>query len=428
MRTCLNQYRIFLFAILIAGVFSFAQETKAAAEEPVADEVASEEVAAENPVAEEPVALDFVAAETEDVVKELPKQFLLAEDLQKICKKKFCAVEVFIRNDVYEQMSKSKSPLSVETMEKYDASHPVTTEKESRMQAVEDEFVQMCKGKEFCIVNATIHMPSFTIACAVNSAKSSKLVVPKVLYYQGVNYSTDSEVLPFELKKAESPPKETSTPVAKPLPLKKKKSSHGFAFSIGVLPEETYGEINTNRTDALEFFPRYIYKRRLLDNITLAVGAGVAFRINELDLEDSREIYVENYNSNYYYNYVTLNREGYISYSNMALDFPVDIRFGSLFFGSLAFELRKPFCEWYDYEVQFNAPGHYAEYENDDDFNFFEIEDAEIGFWLGLGVATESFGVGLQFMLLGDATSGSHEYLDMSSGTIPVRLSLEFAF
>ena len=393
------------------------------------------------------------------------------EDLGKICSKRFCAVEIFFRNGTYSQMTKSRSLLSNKELLDYDSSHkaPGTDvegdslepgvesaaplDRDAQKKQVADKLAKMCAGKEFCTLEATLHGPSFTFASLRNVTTDIRPRNQEIPRYAEIHYSSDTEVKPFAVQAIAMPRKSTrqvpqevapqdvspassdvSSPVAKKPArrFKNKKFSHAIAFSLGFLAEDEYGYIGgLDVTQALELFPRYTFKWVWHDYVTFAPGIGIAFRNNTLNIDDEMTVSGNTYDYYYGYSYTTVSEDGSISYQNITLDIPIEFRFGSMFFGSVTLDLRKPIAEWYDYEVDFYRNYSYSsfDYDNGDGFDFFAADDAEIGLWLGVGVQHNGFGFEFQALLANDGSSnGTHQYEYLFDGYFSFRLLAEYTF
>jgi len=451
-------------SLFFAATLAFAQE----ATEPAADttatsnapEMAGEsESAAEHDSAAEP---DFVA-----VPALAPEDARLFEDLGKICSKRFCAVEIFMRNGTYAQMTKSRSSLSNEFLIDYDANHSEGSEfvdKDAQKQAIVEQMKQMCSGKEFCTLEATFHGPSFTLASLTNvtaNIRPKNQVVPR---YNDIHYSNDTEVEPFDVEpvvileptpapvaptpattatRTESGKSQADQSVQEPAPQKprvirkKKKISHAIAFSLGFLGEEYYGEIGTDPAHALELFLKYNFKWAAFKYATLTAGAGIAFRTNTLDFDE--DWYVSYYSDYYYYDYyyydgdAKITEKGSINYQNLTLDIPISIRFGSMFYGSLTLDLRKPFCEWYEYHLDFyrNYSSYSFDYDENNGFDFFDSGDTETGLWIGTGFTYNSLGIELQVLVVNFASEDrNHIYRPIFYGgfSYSTRITVEYTF
>ncbi|MBR4916955.1 MAG: hypothetical protein IKZ45_07760 [Fibrobacter sp.] len=450
-------------SLFFAVTLAFAQEETEPAVDTTATSNAPEmagesESAAEHDSAAEP---DFVA-----VPALAPEDARLFEDLGKICSKRFCAVEIFMRNGTYAQMAKSKSSLSNEYLIDYDASHSEGSEfvdKDAQKQAIAEQMKQMCSGKEFCTLEATFHGPSFTLASLTNvtaNIRPKNQVVPR---YNDIHYSNDTEVEPFDVEpvvileptpapvaptpattatRTESGKSQADQSVQEPAPQrrvirKKKEFSHAIAFSLGFLGEEYYGEIGTDPANALELFLRYNFKWAKYKYATFTAGAGIAFRTNTLDFDEDWR--VSNFNYDYYgydgyeYKSAYITEEGSINYQNLTLDIPISIRFGSMFYGSLTLDLRKPFCEWYEYHLDFyrNYSSYSFDYDESNGFDFFDSGDTETGLWIGTGFTYNSLGIELQVLVVNFASEDrNHIYRPIFYGgfSYSTRITVEYTF
>lgn len=437
-------------SLFFAATLAFAQE----ATEPAADTTAtndSPEATGESEYAPAPTL-------SEDALQ-------LFKDLGKNCSKRFCAVEIFMRNGTYAQMTKSRSSLSNEFLIDYDANHSEGSEfvdKDAQKQAIAEQMKQMCNSKEFCTLEATFHGPSFTLASLTNvtaNIRPKNQVVPR---YNDIHYSNDTEVEPFDVEpvvileptpapvaptpattatRTESGKSRADQSVQEPAPQrrvirKKKEFSHAIAFSLGFLGEEYYGEIGTDPAHALELFLKYNFKWAAFKYATLTAGAGIAFRTNTLDFDE--DWYVSYYSDYYYYDYyyydgdAKITEKGSINYQNLTLDIPISIRFGSMFYGSLTLDLRKPFCEWYEYHLDFyrNYSSYSFDYDESNGFDFFDSDDVEVGFWIGTGFTYNSFGIELQILLANGADSDNHMYRPIFYGgfSYSTRITVEYTF
>ena len=451
-------------SLFFAATLAFAQEETEPAVDTTATSNAPEmagesESAAEHDSAAEP---DFVA-----VPALAPEDARLFEDLGKICSKRFCAVEIFMRNGTYAQMTKSRSSLSNEFLIDYDANHSEGSEfvdKDAQKQAIVEQMKQMCSGKEFCTLEATFHGPSFTLASLTNvtaNIRPKNQVVPR---YNDIHYSNDTEVEPFDVEpvvileptpapvaptpattatRTESGKSQADQSVQEPAPQKprvirkKKKISHAIAFSLGFLGEEYYGEIGTDPAHALELFLKYNFKWAAFKYATLTAGAGIAFRTNTLDFDE--DWYVSYYSDYYYYDYyyydgdAKITEKGSINYQNLTLDIPISIRFGSMFYGSLTLDLRKPFCEWYEYHLDFyrNYSSYSFDYDESNGFDFFDSGDTETGLWIGTGFTYNSLGIELQVLVVNFASEDrNHIYRPIFYGgfSYSTRITVEYTF
>lgn len=449
---------LFLILLFVAGL-CFAQDT-ASAVPGLAPDFVDEAVSPESPEESAAPAYDK----------------RIFEDLGKICSKRFCAVEIFFRNGTYSQMTKSRSLLSNKELLDYDSSHkaPGTDvegdslesgvesaaplDRDAQKKQVADKLAKMCAGKEFCTLEATLHGPSFTFASLKNVTTDIRPRNQEIPRYAEIHYSSDTEVKPFAVQAIAMPRKspsqapqevapqaaapqtvapassDVSSPVAKKPArrFKNKKFSHAIAFSLGFLAEDEYGYIGgLDVTQALELFPRYTFKWAWHDYVTFAPGIGIAFRNNTLNIDDEMTVSGNTYDYYYGYSYTTVSEEGSISYQNITLDIPIEFRFGSMFFGSVTLDLRKPIAEWYDYEVDFYRNYSYSSFDYDDGagFDFFAADDAEIGLWLGVGVQHNGFGFEFQALLANDGSSnGTHQYEYLFDGYFSFRLLAEYTF
>lgn len=425
-----------LFAIpLFAFTLSFAQDADSTASDAPDGEIAEE-------AAEQPALSD--------------DDERLFADIGKICAKRFCAIELFFKNGTYSQMTKSKSSLSNEELYDYDAGHSDNGEfsdKDAQKRDIADKLKQMCEGKEFCTLEATLHGPSFTLASLRNVTTDIRPKNQNVPRYDGIHYSNDTETAPFIVDATKAPAPVTrvapattapepatmapATTAASPAPAAKKKPakskankefSHAIAFSLGFLGEEYYGEIGTDPAHALELFPRYNFKWAGFKYATLTIGAGIAFRTNTLDFDEEWDVY------DYYYYYSSeFTEKGSINYQNLTLDIPVSIRLGGSFYGSLTIDLRKPICEWYDYQLDFYQNDRYYSFKSDkgDGFDFFDYGDAEIGLWIGAGFTYNSIGFELQALIAnGAGEDDNHLYRPIFYGdfSYSTRITVEYTF
>lgn len=440
-----------LFAIpLFAFTLSYAQDAEGAAE--AAPETAAD-APADGETAEGTIEQSALSADDER----------LFADIGKICTKRFCAIELFFKNGTYSQMTKSKSSLSNEELYDYDAGHSENGEffdKDAQKRDIAEKLRQMCDGKEFCTLEATLHGPSFTLASLRNVTTDIRPKNQNVPRYDGIHYSTDTETRPFIVDATKAPPPvtrvapaatapapETQAPMemaASPAPAARNKParskankdiSHGIGFSLGILQEDTYGLAETeSESFALEFSLRYVFNWRFHKVVALNIGAGIIYRTNELDIDNTTYVYnpYTNYYdpTDYYDEYAFVYQDGMIDYDGIALDFPISIRIGSLFYGSITADIRKPFWEDYYYEMEYSSNVTYSyDYEDDRYSDFFAASDFEFSLWLGTGFQYKGFGLGIQFLMANGASSDTnHDFGSIMSGKLSMRISAEYLF